>query len=73
MNPSAARRAVVVTVTLVLLAAACFIAVRIPRTLSIFLIAAFIAFGAAPLVKRLERWMPRMLPINSFSGGFFAK
>jgi predicted PurR-regulated permease PerM len=59
VNAAATRRAVVVTVTLVLLAAACFIAVRIPRTLSIFLIAAFIAFGAAPLVKRLERWMPR--------------
>jgi predicted PurR-regulated permease PerM len=59
VNASAARRAVVVAVTLLVLAAAGLIAVRIPRTLSIFLIAAFIAFGAAPLVKRLERWMPR--------------
>jgi predicted PurR-regulated permease PerM len=32
---------------------------RIPRTLSVFVIAAFIAFGVAPLVGRLERWMPR--------------
>ncbi len=32
---------------------------RIPRTLSVFVIAAFIAFGVAPLVTRLERWMPR--------------
>jgi predicted PurR-regulated permease PerM len=59
MTAAAYRRATVVAVTLLLIAAACFIAVRIPRTLSIFLIAAFIAFGAAPLVKRLERWMPR--------------
>jgi predicted PurR-regulated permease PerM len=58
MSASAWRRAAIVGVTLLLIAAACFIAVRIPRTLSIFLIAAFIAFGAAPLVKRLERWMP---------------
>jgi predicted PurR-regulated permease PerM len=59
VNASAARRAVVVAVTLLVLAAACLVAVRIPRTLSIFLIAAFIAFGAAPLVKRLESRMPR--------------
>ncbi len=59
MNPAAARRAGVIAVTVLLLAAAGFVAVRIPRTLSVFLIAAFIAFGAAPLVKRLERWMPR--------------
>ncbi|MGP6159284.1 MAG: AI-2E family transporter [Vulcanimicrobiaceae bacterium] len=32
---------------------------RIPRTISVFVIAAFIAFGVAPLVGKLERWMPR--------------
>ena len=48
-----------IVVILLVLTAAGFIAVRIPRTLSVFLIAAFIAFGAAPLVGRLERWMPR--------------
>lgn len=35
------------------------IAVRIPRTLSIFLIAAFIGFGVSPIVRRLDRVMPR--------------
>jgi predicted PurR-regulated permease PerM len=32
---------------------------RIPRTISVFVIAAFIAFGVAPLVAKLERWLPR--------------
>ncbi len=59
MNGPAARRIVAIVVILLLLIAAGFVAVRIPRTLSVFLIAAFIAFGAAPLVGRLERWMPR--------------
>ena len=36
---------------------------RIPRTLSVFVIAAFIAFGVAPLVRKLERWMPRSAAI----------
>ena len=52
------RLAVAVVVTIILIVAG-VIAVHIPRTISIFLIAAFIAFGAAPLVQRLERWMPR--------------
>ena len=36
---------------------------RIPRTLSVFVIAAFIAFGVAPLVAKLERRMPRAAAI----------
>jgi predicted PurR-regulated permease PerM len=54
----ARRLAVSVVVTIILIAAGA-IALHIPRTISIFLVAAFIAFGAAPLVQRLERWMPR--------------
>ena len=63
MSSSVARRWTVAIVVVLLLAGAGFVAVRIPRTLSIFLVAAFIAFGAAPLVMRLERWMPRGLAI----------
>ena len=59
MTASLARRIAVIAASIVLLAIAGFIAVRIPRTISIFLVAAFIAFGAAPLVQRLEKWMPR--------------
>jgi predicted PurR-regulated permease PerM len=53
------RRVGIGALVLVVLAVMVFIGVRIPRTLSIFLVAAFIAFGAAPLVMRLERKMPR--------------
>ncbi|MGA2393505.1 MAG: AI-2E family transporter [Candidatus Lustribacter sp.] len=59
MNGSLARRLTIGIIVLLALAVAVFVAERIPRTISIFLVAAFIAFGAAPLVQRLERWMPR--------------
>jgi predicted PurR-regulated permease PerM len=42
---------------------ALWLASRIPRTLTIFVIAAFIAFGVAPIVARLERRMRRSLAI----------
>jgi len=54
-----ARRLAAGIAILAVLVGAGFVAVHIPRTISIFLVAAFIAFGAAPLVQRLERWMPR--------------
>jgi predicted PurR-regulated permease PerM len=63
VNPSLARRVTVIVVVLLVLAAAGFVAVRIPRTISVFLVAAFIAFGVAPLVHRMERWMPRTAAI----------
>jgi predicted PurR-regulated permease PerM len=59
MTSTLVRRTVVVLVVAVILVAAAMFAAHIPRTIAIFLIAAFIAFGAHPLVKRLERWMPR--------------
>jgi predicted PurR-regulated permease PerM len=59
VNGTFARRVSIVAAGLLVCALAGLIATRIPRTLSIFLIAAFIAFGAAPLVKRLEGRMPR--------------
>ena len=63
MNPVLVRRGIIVLVVVVLVVAAALFAARIPRTVSIFLIAAFIAFGAHPLVNRLETRMPRPLAI----------
>jgi predicted PurR-regulated permease PerM len=37
---------------------------RIPRTVTVFLIASFIAFGATPLVRRLEARIPRAAAIG---------
>jgi predicted PurR-regulated permease PerM len=53
------RRTVIVLVTLTLLVAALLFAARIPKTIAIFVIAGFIAFGAHPLVRWLEVRMPR--------------
>ena len=57
------RRALIVAGAVLVLIAAALFAARIPKTISIFLIAAFIAFGANPLVKRLEARMPRAAAI----------
>lgn len=46
------------------LAFAAWLASRIPRTLTIFLVAAFIAFGVEPAVRYLERRMNRALAIT---------
>ena len=53
MSGPLVRRITIAVVVVVLAAAGVVVAQHIPRTISIFLIAAFIAFGAAPLVKRL--------------------
>jgi predicted PurR-regulated permease PerM len=63
MSPQLLRRVGITALVLAVLAAATFVGLRIPRTLSIFMVAAFIAFGAAPLVMRLERKMPRTAAI----------
>jgi predicted PurR-regulated permease PerM len=63
MSGSVTRRVVAAIVIVLVLTGGGLIAVHIPRTISIFLVAAFIAFGAAPLVQRLERWMPRAAAI----------
>lgn len=44
-------------------AAALWLAAHIPRTIAIFMIAAFIAFGVEPLVRRLSRRVPKPLAI----------
>jgi predicted PurR-regulated permease PerM len=63
MSPAFVRRLITVIVAIGLLVAAVLFMVHIPRTVSIFLIAAFIAFGAIPLVRRLATRMPRPLAI----------
>ncbi len=57
------RRAFLAIVALLVLAAGVWFAAHIPRTLSVFVIAAFIAFGASPMVVRLERRIARPLAI----------
>jgi predicted PurR-regulated permease PerM len=64
MSPALVRRVVTAFVTIGLLVAAVIFVMHIPRTMSIFLIAAFIAFGAMPLVHRLETRMPRAAAIG---------
>ena len=59
MNAVLVRRTVTTIAVTIVIVAALLFAARIPRTISLFLIAAFIAFGAHPLVKQLERFMPR--------------
>jgi predicted PurR-regulated permease PerM len=63
MSPAFVRRLITSIVVLAILAALAVFIDRIPRTMTIFLIAAFIAFGATPLVRRLEAKMPRSLAI----------
>jgi predicted PurR-regulated permease PerM len=49
----------------VLVAGAAFwFAAHIPRTITVFVIAAFIAFGVQPIAARLERRMPKPLAIS---------
>ncbi|MEO7039315.1 MAG: AI-2E family transporter [Candidatus Elarobacter sp.] len=59
MSKGMMRRVVIVVVVAILALGALLLAARIPRTMTIFLIGAFVAFGAHPLVNRLELRMPR--------------
>jgi len=56
----------------VLALAALWLASHIPRTLTVFLIAAFIAFGVNPIVEALARRMPRALAILIVYAGLLA-
>jgi predicted PurR-regulated permease PerM len=55
-----------------LVAAALWLAAHIPRTISIFVIAAFIAFGVQPIVARLERRMPKPVAVAIVFFGLLA-
>jgi predicted PurR-regulated permease PerM len=58
-SPVVRRRALLWLGSILLALAALWLASRIPRTLTVFVIAAFIAFGVAPILRQLERRMPR--------------
>ena len=57
------RRAFVTLGVVAFAVAAAWFASRIPRTLTVFVIAAFIAFGVTPVVARLERRVARPVAI----------
>jgi predicted PurR-regulated permease PerM len=58
------RRVGAIALGVVLVAGAIWLAEHIPRTISIFVIAAFIAFGVQPVARRLEKRMPKPLAIS---------
>jgi predicted PurR-regulated permease PerM len=64
VKPQVLRRVLVGLVTAALVVGLGFFFAHIPRTVTVFLIAAFIAFGATPLVRRLESRMPRPVAIG---------
>jgi predicted PurR-regulated permease PerM len=62
--PGIWRRLGWIAAGIVLVVAALWFAAHIPRTISIFIIAAFIAFGVGPIARRLERRVPKPLAIS---------
>jgi len=63
LGPDRWRRIGWIAGAIALVIAALWFASRIPRTISIFLIAAFIAFGVQPIVARLELRMSKPLAV----------
>jgi predicted PurR-regulated permease PerM len=55
MSPIVVRRTVTTIVVIAMLVCAYLVAVRIPHTIAIFTIAAFIAFGVKPVTRLLEQ------------------
>ncbi len=66
------RRVAWIVAGVVAIAVALWFAAHIPRTISIFLIAAFIAFGVQPIVAHLERRMPKPLAVAIVFVGLLA-
>jgi predicted PurR-regulated permease PerM len=64
MTPDLMRRVGWIVAGIAVAAAALWLAAHIPRTIAIFTIAAFIAFGVGPVANRLERRMPKPLAIT---------
>jgi len=63
VSPRAWRRILIGIITIAVLAGLYLFAEHIPRTIAIFLIAAFIAFGVRPICLQLEKRMPKALSI----------
>jgi predicted PurR-regulated permease PerM len=55
VSPQIARRVLLTAAGIVVAVIALWLATRIPRTVTIFLVAAFVAFGVQPIVVQLER------------------
>ncbi len=64
MNGRLVRRGLIALAAAALIVALGVFFAHIPRTISVFLIAAFIAFGAAPIVRGLAAHMPRSAAIS---------
>ena len=65
LTPNLTRRLLGGVAIVAVILAAWWIAVHIPRTIAIFLIAAFIAFGVQPIATRLqERRIPKPIAIS---------
>jgi predicted PurR-regulated permease PerM len=58
------RRIGWITTAIVVLLAAWWLILHIPRTITVFVVAAFIAFGVGPIAQRLEKRMPKPLAIT---------
>ena len=64
VNPQAMRRGLLIAAGIVAALFALWLAAHIPRTITIFVVAAFIAFGVQPIVAHLEsRGVKRLLAI----------
>jgi predicted PurR-regulated permease PerM len=64
VSSAAYRRVGWIVAIIIVLAAAWWLAVHIPRTITIFVIAAFIAFGVGPIAQRLQTRMPKPVAIT---------
>lgn len=64
MTPDLLRRIGWTAGGICVLLMAIWLALHIPRTITIFTIAAFIAFGVGPVARRLEHRMPKPLAIS---------
>ncbi|HEY1728984.1 MAG TPA: AI-2E family transporter [Candidatus Baltobacteraceae bacterium] len=65
LNPRTLRRIIGTVWGLLLIVLAVVLAMRIPKTVEIFVTAAVIALGVHPVTQFLERWMKRGLAITS--------
>jgi predicted PurR-regulated permease PerM len=64
MTSDTLRRIGWVAAAIAVIVGALWLAAHIPRTITIFVVAAFIAFGVGPVARRLEGRMPKPLAIS---------
>ncbi len=71
-SPALRRRALLWLALVALAFAALWFASRIPRTMTVFVIAAFVAFGVEPIVARFSKRVPRNTAIALVFVGLLA-